>query len=162
MKSKKDHLNEMFGKEIVEQLFQITVTPKSGNKITREFALDLHIDYDNIQQELIEAPAIYAFWSTVLANQRLVVDTLKQQVIAKSAKIQQQFMDAAKDGGIKVVKYQLDGLVEADDSVVKLQMRLAVEEKRLSVLYGVIKGLEIKSNNLRSLAGFAKMEMENS
>tara|TARA_R100001244_G_scaffold25113_2_gene25409 strand:- start:71204 stop:71692 length:489 start_codon:yes stop_codon:yes gene_type:complete len=162
MTSKREHLNVMFGEELVDQLFRVTVTPKTGKKITREFAADLHIDYENIQQELIEAPAIYAFWSTVLANQRLVVDTLKQQVIAKSAKIQQQVIDAAKTGGVKVVKYQLDGLVEADDSVVKLQMRLAVEEKRLSVLYGVIKGLEIKSNNLRSLAGFAKMEMENS
>ena len=160
--SKKAELNKLFGEEAVEQLFRITITPKHGGPVTRDFSTDIHICYDNIQQELIEASAIYAFWSTILANQRLVVDTIKQHIISLSAKIQQKFMDAAKAGDIKIVKYQLDGFVEADESILKLQMKLAVEEKRLSVLYGIIKSLEIKSDNLRSLAGFAKMEMKNS
>lgn len=162
MAKDKETLYEMFGKEAVDYLFRITVTTKGGKKFPRDFSGDVQIDYDNIQEELENAPAIFSYWSSVLAQQRLIVDTSKQAIIARTAKKQNEYSNAAKAGDFKMSKYQLDSLVEADDDIIKMKMQLAFDEKKLSVLYGLIKSLEMKSDNLRSLAGFAKMEMKNS
>ena len=56
-------------------------------------------------------------------------------------------------------KYVLDEIVEADDTMLALQSKLMIAERALSKLYGFVDSLKMKSEHLRSLAGFKRQEM---
>ena len=63
-----------------------------------------------------------------------------------------------KIGSNSAVKVN-DEIVEADDKILELQTFLMLAQRSLGKLYGFVDAIRMKSEHLRSLAGFKRQEM---
>ncbi len=148
--------------DIANAIFKIRIELPNGKIVERDFSADVSPNYDMLEEQLIETPAIYAFWSTVLSEQKFVVAKLERLIARRRSIICDEALRTARDDGGRVTKYVLDEIVEADDSILELQTKLMIAQRSLSKLYGVVDSLRIKSEALRSLAGFKRQEMRDS
>lgn len=148
--------------DIANAIFKIRIELPNGKIVERDFSTDVSPNYDMLEEQLIETPAIYAFWSTVLSEQKFVVAKLERLIARRRSIICDEALRTARDDGGRVTKYVLDEIVEADDSILELQTKLMIAQRSLSKLFGVVDSLRIKSEALRSLAGFKRQEMRDS
>lgn len=148
--------------DIANAIFKIRIELPNGKIVERDFSTDVSPNYDMLEEQLIETPAIYAFWSTILSEQKFVVAKLERLIARRRSIICDEALRTARDDGGRVTKYVLDEIVEADDSILELQTKLMIAQRSLSKLFGVVDSLRIKSEALRSLAGFKRQEMRDS
>jgi len=148
-------------KELINAIYKIRVDLQNGKIIERNFSTDLTIDYEILEEQLAETPAAFALWSSVLAEQRFVVAKLERLIARRRAKVCNNAREVAEEGA-KLHKYVLDEIVEGDDEILKLQGQLMIANRSLSKLYGIVDAMKMKSEHLRSLAGFKRQEMRNS
>lgn len=162
-KSKKPNwILDNFNKDLASAVFRLKVDLPNGKTVDRDFSIDMGIDYDMLEEQLAETPAQFAFLSAVLAEQRHVVNKLERLISRRRAVISQEANNTAKTEGMKLHKFVLDEIVEADDKILELQGRLMLEQRTLSKLYGFVDSIRIKSDALRTLAGFKKEELRKS
>jgi hypothetical protein len=149
--------------ELAKTIFRVRVDlPGRKLVIERDFKADLKIDYDLLEEQLEQNPATFAFWSSVLAEQRFVVAKNERLLARRRAKVCEKAREIAGEDGAKLHKYILDEIVEGDDEILKLQTRLMMANRTLSKLFGIVDALRMKSEHLRSLAGFKRQEMRDS
>lgn len=150
-----------FEPELIETVFKLRVELPNGKVVTKDFSVDLDIDYDLLEEQLGEAPAIFAFLSSMLSEQKYVCAKLERQIARRRAKIVQNANETAQADGMKLHKYVLDEIVEADDTILEYQSQLMLAQRSLGKLYGLVDSMRMKSEHLRSLAGFKRQEMRN-
>jgi hypothetical protein len=148
--------------KFAEAIFKLKVELPGGQIIERDFSFDFEPNYDLLEEQLAETPAQYAFISAILAEQKHLVNKLERQIIRRRAAIAENANETAKDEGMKLHKYVLDEIVEADDKILELQTKLMLALRTQSKLFGFSKSMEMKSEHLRSLAGFKRQEMRDS
>lgn len=158
----KSWITKNIPEDIANALFKIRVELPNGKIVERNFSADVSPNYDMLEEQLIETPAIYAFWSSVLSEQKFAVAKLERLIARRRSIICDEALRTARDDGGRVTKYVLDEIVEADDSILELQTKLMIAQRSLSKLFGVVDSLRIKSEALRSLAGFKRQEMRDS
>lgn len=157
--SKSNWLSDNFTEELRGTVFKLKVELPNGQTVDRDFSIDMDIDYNMLEEQLAETPAQYALLSSILAEQRHTVAKLERLIARRRAVIAENANQAAKVEDIKLHKYVLDELVEADDKILELQGKLMLEQRTLSKMYGFVDALKMKSEHLRSLAGFKRQEM---
>lgn len=146
-------------RDIVDTVFKIKIEMPDGKKIIRDFSIDLSIDYDLLEEQLINTPVMFAFISSILSDQKFTCAKLERQIARRKAKIIENAHNQALKDGIKLHKYVLDELVEVDDEILKWQSKLMLAQKVMGKLYGMLEAMRMKSEHLRSLAGFKRQEM---
>jgi uncharacterized protein (DUF1778 family) len=161
MTARKGWLGE-FEPELVETVFKLRVELPNGKIVTKDFSVDLEIDYDLLEEQLSETPAMFAFVSSMLSEQKYVCAKFERQIARRRAKIIQNANETAQADGMKLHKYVLDEIVEADDTILEYQSQLMLAQRSLGKLYGLVDSMRMKSEHLRSLAGFKRQEMRNS
>lgn len=144
--------------EVASALFQLNFTLPNGQKVTGSFEADTKIDYDSLEEQLAETPAKYAFWSALLGEQKYAVSVLEKQVARRRSKLCEGFQASAQDEGIKLAKHVIDEMVQADTIMFELEARLLQANRTLSKLWVIENALKMKSEHLRSLAGFKREE----
>ena len=154
----KSKVRELYGDEVVDIIARVRI--KLGGKVREfDFTPDVDIDYNILEDQLAEQPAKFAYWSMLLSEQKLVVSRINHLIRVRKAAVIKLNINAARTASIKIPKYELDESVELDEKFIDLYKRLIREELTLSKLYGVVEAMKMKSDNLRSLAGFKRQEM---
>lgn len=151
--------------DVAKSLFKIEIKLDDGRTIERDYVADVDIDYDNLEEQMKDMPSIYSFWSVLLAEQKLIVSKIERQIKRRRGKIVEELTSNAKNSEeTKTARSALRAtdikeLIEADDNLLALETKYILAERTLSKLYAVVKALEIKSDNLRSLCSIKKQEM---
>lgn len=153
---------ENISEDIASTIIRLDITLPNKKKINRDFRPDVAIDYDELEEQLENTPSSYAFWSSVLAEQRAVVAIIERKVKARRSALTQELLDNAKISGIKIAQWQVDTLADSDDRLISYEAELILANRTLSKLYAVVDAIRMKSDNLRSLAGFKREELKES
>lgn len=151
-----------FDEEVAKVLFKLDFKLPNGQRVTGDFRPATKIDYDSLEEQLAETPSQFAWWSSLLAEQRTKVQTIEKQISRRRAKLTEQFFNNGQESGIRIHKYLIDELVEADDKMLTLNAKLIEANRIQSKLWAAVQALQMKSEHLRSLAGFKKQEMRDS
>lgn len=148
--------------DVAKILFKLDFKLPNGQRVTGNFQPATKIDYDSLEEQLAETPSQFAWWSSLLAEQRTKVQTIEKQISRRRAKLTEQFFNNGQKDGVRIHKYLIDELVEADDQMLKLDAKLIEANRVQSKLWAAVQALQMKSEHLRSLAGFKKQEMRDS
>jgi len=147
--------------DLADIVFKVIIKVPNG-RIEKNVSTEIDIDYDLIQEQLSETPSLFAFWNSILADQRKSVAIIKRQILRRRSLLIRSYFDTADSSGSRISKWQADELVESDDKMLELKAKEIEEEFLLSKIWNVVDSLRMKSEHLRSLAGFKKQELRDS
>lgn len=146
-------------KELSSFLFNIKVDlPNHNRVIQRDCRPDLPIDFELLEEQLMETPEMLAFYDVVLAHQKVNVETLERRVEYLKGVITRRLLKEAQAQKVNIRREDLKDLIEAEEEINQTKARLILERCRENVLRAVVGSLKAKSENLRSLAGFKREE----
>ena len=131
----------------------------TNNVIEVDMRADLDIDYGAIQMQLEDVPSEFAYWSAIYSEVKLQTGVLERKIKARRGILANKLMQEATSNGLKITDKQIQTLIEGDEELNKLEARLLLMKKHEGKMYFMIEALRMKADNLRSLAGFAKIEM---
>lgn len=141
--------------DISDTIIRLSVSLGNNKTVNRDFRPDVAIDYDMLVKELEDMPARFAFWATVLAEQRAEVSKFDRIIKVRRAAIVHELLE----GDASIPKWKVDDLVESDEKLIKIETRLIMAKRTESKLFAIVDALRMKSEHLRSLAGFKRQEM---
>lgn len=143
-------------------LFKFEVNIGKGNKVEVNIASDLDIDYHDIQNQLAEVPSQFAYWSSIYSELKMQVNKIERQIKIKRGQLVDRTIKEATEAQVRLTDKQVQNIIESDDDLNKLESALIVMNKHVGKLYYMIEALRMKSDSIRSLAGFARQEMQHS
>lgn len=153
-----DWFKENLGDDIANHLFTIKVPLADGKVAERDLRPDVTTDYDKLEIQLEDMPSIFATWAMLLAEAKKEVAALERMIKRRRGEATKLLLDEAKEQQVKTRREDIEDLVEADEKVNELEAKLIVANRRLSKLFAATQALQMKSDNLRSLAGFKRQE----
>ncbi len=150
--------SENLGDDLSKQLIRIKVDV-DGQTIEKDIRPDVTIDYEYLEEQLVETPSIYVFWGTLLAEYRKQVAILERALKVRRGEVTRELLNEANKTGVKIRASDVNDLIEADEKVNSLEAKLIIVNKTLSKLFCIVESIRMKSEHLRSLAGFKKQEI---
>lgn len=145
--------------DIARQLIRIKVTTDDNQIVEKDVRADVVIDYENLEHQLEETPASFAFYAMLLAESKKQVATIERVIKVRKGQITKELLRVAKEDNVKTRGTDIEALIDADPRVLELEVKLVSAERTMSKLYAVVDAIRMKSEHLRSLAGFKKQEM---
>ena len=139
-------------------LFQFAVAIKPGQTIVVDMRADLEIEYSIIQDQLEDTPSEFAYWGAIYSELRMQVAKLERQIKALRGKLVDRAIKAASSASVRLTDKQTQAVIEADPELVRLEAKLMIDNKHCGKMYIMVEAIKMKSDNLRSLAGFARIE----
>ncbi len=140
-------------------LFQFTIETADKQKIDVDMVADLDIDYDILRDQLEDTPAIYAYWSAMYSEMKMQTALLERRIKAKRGKLIDAAVKEAARADVRITQKSLEMIIESDETLNKLEIRLLLMQKHAGKMFAMIQAIQMKSDNLRSLAGFARQEL---
>lgn len=147
-------------KDIAEMLIELKAK-LSGKSITRDWTLDLKLDYEHLDKDMEEIPSILAFWSSVLASARKEKALNEMKMDIRRSKILKELSTNMPEG-VKLTVKDKDDMIKIDPIWVKLKTNEIEIDATVSKLFGIVDALKIKAENLRSFASMKRAELHNS
>lgn len=164
MKKKKKQqpwLYSEISEEIANNVFRVKIILENGVQVVRDFVVDVDIDEECLEEEIANMPSVFLFWSTLRAEQKLQVSTYEIQIKRRRGVIVDDLIKRSGGDGndkSKLRTTDIKEILEADDGLLKLQVQKSIAEKTLGKLYSIVDALQIKSENLRTLAANKRQE----
>jgi len=155
-------MNNLFddvGADIAKQLMHIRVQLSKDQVIEKDIRPDVTIDYDMLEEQLQQTPATFAFWSMLLAESKKQVAIFERAIQRRKGEVTKMLLDEAKNDGTKLRGSDVKDLIEADDDLNSLNAQLILANRTQSKLFAVVEAMRMKSEHLRSLAGFKRQEL---
>jgi len=140
-------------------LFKFIVAISSDKKVEVDMLADLEVDYDIIQQQLEETPSELVYWGAMLSELKMQVSKLDRQIKARRGRLTEKIVYDAGKAQVRITDKQVQAIIEADKELHKLEVKLLLMNKHLGKMYFMVDAIRMKSDNIRSLAGFARIEM---
>ena len=152
----KDNINE----DVADYLFNIRLDclPKRIGVYQRDVRPDLAINWEMIEEELETTPEMMAFWDQLLAEQKSKVAVLLRKKDVTRGFVRRTMINEARDNKVSIRLEDLKDIINADENMVKLDKEIIVETRKEDKVRAVVFALRMKSEHLRSLAGFKKEE----
>lgn len=160
-KSKKNIIRDL-DKDIKDTLFKIRVKLPGGKTLDHDFSGDFTPEYERLEEQLEETPQMLAFFGAVLSEQKHICNVLELKIARRRAVVSEDARTVARKADMKIAKYVLDEIADGDNELLKLQTELLVSQRTLGKLYYFVDSIRMKTDNLRSLAGFKRQEMRDS
>jgi hypothetical protein len=135
---------------------QVTISGKKLECLTNE---DLNIDYDEIEFELEHMPQIFHAWSQLYSEAKEQTNIVEKQIRRRRGILTSEII---RDMGKSLSRGTLTDLVEIDDKLLELEAEHIRLQKIAGKLYFTLEAIKMKSDHMRSLCGFKKLEMQNS
>lgn len=153
-------ISEHLPPEVIgSNLFKFKIKLSSGVAVDVDLMSDIEISYEHLEQQLDECPAQYVFWSSVYSEAKESVSILERRIkVRRGALVEQATAIAAKDT-LRLTEKQIAYIIEKDDILNEWEVTLAVLQKKAGKLYHMVQAVMMKSEHLRSRAGFKKEEM---
>jgi hypothetical protein len=153
-----DWFEENVGPDIARMLIRVRVELTQDQIVDKDVRPDVLIDYDMLEEQLQTTPASFAFWSMLLAEGKKQVAALERAVKRRRGEAVKELLDEGRKEGVKVRTADVKDLVEADEQLNRLEAKLILAHKTTSKLFAVVDAIRMKSEHLRSLAGFKRQE----
>lgn len=155
--------------EIADAVVRLRADLGEGRFFERDFRPDISFDPENLTEELVKTPAMYTFWSSVLAEQKAHVTQLEKSIRRRKAVLMDQLIEESKimkaqgvglavNGGYR--KEEIKELLERDDALLELDARYLMAMRVESKIWGIVQGLKMKFDSLRTLSAQRRAEME--
>jgi hypothetical protein len=158
--------NKWFGDHIAEDianvLIRIRVTLGDEKSVSRDFRPDVDIDYEDLETQLTTTPSMYAYWAMVMSEQRTAVSIIERKIKRRRAMVAKTIIETGKQDGIKISAAEIKELIDTDDELQKLEVQFLLAQRAAGKLYHIVEAIKMKSEHLRSLAGFKRQEMRES
>lgn len=135
---------------------------KFKQSITINMIADIDIDYDNIRQQLEDAPAEFAYWAAIYSELKMQTIILDRKIKARRGKLVDSAVKGAFKASTRLTDKQVAAIVEADKELGRMEAESALINKHCGKMYFMVEAIRMKSDNLRSLAGFARAELQDS
>jgi len=145
--------------EIKKILFHIKVVLGKGKEINCQTNEDLVINYDEIEFELEHMPQIYHAWSQLYSEAKEQCNIAEKRIRRRRGILTQEIISS---GGKSLSRGTLTDIVECDDPLLELEAEHIRLQKLAGKLYFTLEALKMKSEHMRSLCGFKKLEMQSS
>jgi hypothetical protein len=153
--------DDNLGNDLARQLIRINVNI-DGQIIDRDVRPDVDINYDMLEEELQNISASFSFWAILLAECKKIVAIIERKVKRRRGEVTNLLLNEAKKEGVRLRGTDVKDLIETDDLIEKLEAQLILANRSLSKIFAVVDAMRMKSEMLRSLAGFKKQEMRDS
>lgn len=147
--------------DIAKQIITLRFPAQDGF-IERDFRPDVEIDYDDLVKQLEETPAIFSFWANLLAEVRKQSAVIERKITRRKGEVTRTLLEEANSKGVKLRRDDVEDLIEADDLLNKFEAELIVANKHVGKIWAITDALKMKSEHLRSLAGFKRQEQRDS
>lgn len=131
-------------------------------KVTVDLLPDIDLDYDILLDQMQSLPAQYAFWSAVYSEARLKVAVEERRMKAARGRATEEVQRRAAQEKIRFTADQVKAVIEADKTTEEAEMRYQLAQMQCGKLFHMLKALEMKADQARSLAGFKKQEYDGS
>lgn len=142
-------------------LFRFDIQLPGGVKQQVDMRTDIEIDYDVIQDQLADSPSEFVYWAAIYSELKMQVAKLERQIKARRGKLVNKTLKEAQDAQVRLTDKQVAAVIEADLELNRLEAKMMLANKHAGKMYFMIEAMRMKSDNLRSLAGFARIEMGN-
>jgi len=152
-----DNVPEDIAKQLITLRF-----PVQDGMIERDFRPDVEIDYDDLVKQLEETPAIFSFWANLLAEVRKQVAVIERKITRRKGEVTRTLLEDARSKDVKLRRDDVEDLIEADEQLNKFEAELIMANRHASKLFAITDALKMKSEHLRSLAGFKRQEQRDS
>jgi stalled ribosome alternative rescue factor ArfA len=144
---------------LVEYLFEIKIEKlKNIGSYQRNFAKDIEINFDLLEEQLQETPEMIAFWDMLLAEMKMRVETISHAIRVQRGKITARIINEAQAKQLEVKSTELKELINADPEMIRLELRLISAKRAEEKLKVVVEAATRKFDALRSLSGFKRVE----
>lgn len=131
----------------------------NGQRVDVDMRADLDVDQRIVQQQLEDTPSEFAYWAAIYSELKMQVAKIERQVKVKRGKLVDHAIKEAAQANVKLTDKQVQSVIEADQDLNKLEALLMIANKHCGKMYYMVEAIRMKSDNLRSLAGFARQEM---
>ena len=156
--------NEWFDSTVPEEIKNGTLFKfklKFGDKeIELDMMANIAIDYADMIGELSKAPSEFAYWAAIYCEVKHRVSVTEKAIRCRRARVVDDIIKKTIENNYKVTDKQLQALVDNDEKLVELEAKYLIDSKNASKLYYVVEAMKMKADNMRSLSGFAKLEMQ--
>jgi hypothetical protein len=143
-------------------LHSIDLATGKGRKINVDILPDLSLDYDILEESVQDLPAQYAFWAAVYSECRNMVAVAERALKIRRARAIKSVQQDATDNKVKFTAEQVKHFVEADEDLVKADLKLQEFQMKAGKLFHMLEAIKMKAELARSLAGFKRQEQERS
>lgn len=153
--------DERLPAELVESaLFRFKVVLVDGREIIIDVTKDVDINYEQLEEQLRETPSQYAYWGMVYSEVRRMVAFLENRIKARRGRLAKQLLEQAQAAGLRLTDKQVSLVIDDDPALKQLEEGLEITQRDCGKLWYMVKAVEMKSEHLRSLAGFKRQERQ--
>tara|TARA_R110000751_G_scaffold6623_3_gene28175 strand:+ start:2756 stop:3283 length:528 start_codon:yes stop_codon:yes gene_type:complete len=146
--------------------FKVRINVPGENTKTQNIEVDilpdLSIDWDVLEEQMMEMPAQYAFWASVYSELRAAVSIAERKLKIRKGEAIEQVQEEARANDIRISVEQQKLILEANPPLVQADARLANAQMKAGKAYHMVKALEMKHEICRSLIGLKKGERDKS
>jgi len=121
----------------------------------------VEIDVDNIERHLRDTPAQYAFISEVFAEAKKQLSVIERSIKLRRSQIFKECYEKGGSEKVRLTVEQIKAIVELDEEVTRLEDLGFNADSRVSKLFGLLKSVELKNNNIAQLAKMKVQERFN-
>lgn len=146
---------------LTSSAFKFLIDIDQDTQVVVDLTSNLDVDYDHIKDQLTDMPSVFVFWTVMYSELKAQCALLQRAIKCKRGKLIDSLNKKTNDAGVKLTDKQFQMILEGDDDLNELENKLIIMEKQCGKLYGMIDAMRMKSDSLRSLAGFAKIDYGN-
>ncbi len=164
----KDHVpkdlldSSLFRFEVMLQEEETVDGKTKKKKIVVDMLPGSILSYENLEQQMMDLPGQYAFFSAIYSEVRCNAETMERAIKARRGVITEQLVKQGKEGNLKFTVDQVKNVLESDEGLVKLDNKFKKLQMQCGKLYHVIEMLKMRAELARSLAGFKRQELSHS
>lgn len=141
-------------------IFRFQINLPDGRTIQVDLTKDIDIDYDNLEDQMSDLPAMFTFWSCIYSELKYVVITTERRIRARRGVLYDEATTQARIHSVKLTETQIKVIADADETLNSLEAELAMFQKHTGKLYFMVEALKMKSELVRSLAGFKRQDKD--
>ena len=130
-----------------------------GQAMEVDMCAGLDIDYSIVPDQLADTPSEFSYWASIYSELKMQVSKLERKIKTRRGQLIDNALKEAAKAQVRITDKQAASIVEADDELNKLESQLLLMEKHTGKMWFMIEAIKMKSENLRSLSGFVKIEM---
>ena len=140
-------------------LFKFKVTLPNGISTEVSMFPDIDVDYDILEQQLQDIPAQYTYWAALYSEMKSMVAIAERKVKSRKGECIEEVLESFRKEELKPPSVeQVKSIAEKDKELQKLDVKLALIQKHVGKMWHMVEALKLKSEVLRSLAGFKRQE----
>lgn len=141
-------------------LFRFDVKMPNGAVVQVDLLQDIDIDWENLESQLGYTHQQYLYYALMMTELKAQVSILERKCKARRGVLVEAAVGVAKELGVRPTADQTKSMIESDDTLNKLEAIQINSQKHANKLHHTVEALRMKSEHLRSLAGFKKQERE--